>query len=130
MLGDPLEKIKQGQIDALRRLYRNQIINVIITFCLMRNRNLINSTYGTKLKNIDIPIDLIIELYEESCLDPLKIIKALNLITGEEAIQKLHAIMDEIHDNCMQIAKNLGIAFNEEKLQKKLKHFAELPKAD
>jgi len=113
MFGDSPEEAKKTQEKALVRLYRRQLITTITTCCLVRKKGYIGDADNQELRIIGRPPDYLEKMGDLSKINPRMIARALFLLEGEEALTELQKLMDHIHQNCVQIAGNIGIEFRE-----------------
>lgn len=113
MFGDSPEETKNTQERALVRLYRKQLITTITTCCLVRKKGYIGYTDDYEISVIGRPPDYLEEMGDLSKINPRIIARALFLLEDEEALTELQKLMDQIHQNCVQIAQKLEIDFKE-----------------
>lgn len=115
LVGESPEELKKAQEIALVRLYRRQMLTAITICCLVRKKGLRGFDPDQGIKISKKTQTCLIEMGEMSEIDPKRITEELYFLEDEKALQRLQELMNQMHQNCVQIAQSLAIEFNESK---------------
>ncbi len=115
-IGHSEPRAKEELSECLADLYRAQTRSVVTLFCLRRSWPESEATENGNDQKVDHKNRrLLRQLTRGSKLDPVKVLEDMEARGEEELIEKIRAMMEDIHTNCTLIAEQMGVEFTAEK---------------